>query len=41
MHANARLTQIGRLTLCLRIEEGSPVAHVAPEMGISTATGYK
>jgi len=34
MHANARLTPIGRLTLCLRIEEGRPVAHVAPEMGI-------
>ena len=41
MHANARLTPIGRLTLCLRIEEGRPVAHVAPEMGISRATGYK
>jgi Integrase core domain len=32
MHANARLTPIGRLTLCLRIEQGRPVAHVAPEM---------
>lgn len=41
MHANARLTPIGRLTLCLRIEQGRPVAHVAPEMGISRATGYK
>jgi transposase len=41
MHANARLTSIGRLTLCLRIEAGRPVAHVAPEMGISRATGYK
>jgi transposase-like protein len=41
MHANARLTPLGRLTLCLRIEEGRPVAHVAPEMGISRATGYK
>jgi hypothetical protein len=41
MHANARLTPIGRLTLCLRIEAGRPVAHVAPEMGISRATGYK
>jgi transposase InsO family protein len=41
MHANARLTPIGRLTLCLRIESGRPVAHVAPEMGISRATGYK
>jgi hypothetical protein len=41
MHANARLTPIGRLTLCLRIEAGRPVAHVAPEMGTSRATGYK
>lgn len=41
MHANARLTPIGRLTLCLRIEAGRPVAHVAPEMGVSRATGYK
>jgi transposase InsO family protein len=41
MHANARLTPLGRLTLCLRIEGGRPVAHVAPEMGISRATGYK
>jgi transposase InsO family protein len=41
MHANARLTPIGRLTLCLRIEQGRPIAHVAPEMGISRATGYK
>ena len=41
MHANARLTPIGRLTLCLRIQGGRPVAHVAPEMGISRATGYK
>jgi transposase-like protein len=41
VHANARLTPIGRLTLCLRIEHGRPVAHVAPEMGISRATGYK
>jgi len=41
MHANARLTPIGRLTLCLRVEGGRPVAHVAPEMGISRATGYK
>ena len=41
MHANARLTPIGRLTLCLRIEQGRPIAHVAPEMGVSRATGYK
>ena len=41
MHANARLTPIGRLTLCLRIESGRPVAHVAHEMGVSRPTGYK
>jgi transposase InsO family protein len=41
MHANARLTPIGRLTLCLRVEQGRPIAHVAPEMGVSRATGYK
>jgi transposase len=29
------------LTLCLRVEQGRPVAHVAPEMGISRTTGYK
>jgi transposase-like protein len=41
VHANARLTPLGRLTLCLRVAQGRPVAHVAPEMGISRATGYK
>ena len=41
MHANARLTPIGRLTLVLRIESGRPVAHVAHEMGISRPTAYK
>src|SRR5437764_8970836 len=41
MHRNARLTPLGRLTLVLRIEEGRPVAHVAPEMGISRPTAYK
>jgi len=41
MHANARLTPIGRLTLVLRIEGGRPVAHVAHEMGISRPTAYK
>jgi transposase InsO family protein len=41
MHANARLTPLGRLTLCLRVEQGRPIAHVAPEMGVSRATGYK
>lgn len=41
MHANARLTPQGRLTLCLRVEGGRPVAHVAHEMGISRPTAYK
>ena len=41
MHANARLTPIGRLTMVLRIEAGRPVAHVAAEMGISRPTAYK
>ncbi len=41
MHANARLTPIGRLTLVMRIEGGRPVAHVAHEMGISRPTAYK
>ena len=41
MHANARLTPIGRLTLVLRIESGRAVAHVADEMGISRPTAYK
>src|SRR5665647_1532665 len=41
MHANARLTPIGRLTMVMRIESGRPVAHVAAEMGISRPTAYK
>ena len=41
MHGNARLTPLGRLTLVMRIEAGSPAAHVAEEMGISRATAYK
>lgn len=41
MHANARLTPVGRLTMVLRIESGRPVAHVASEMGISRPTAYK
>ncbi len=41
-HANARLTAHGRLLLVTRIEEqGRPVAHVAAELGVSRATGYK
>jgi transposase-like protein len=41
MHANARLTPVGRLTMVMRIEAGRPVAHVAAEMGISRPTAYK
>jgi len=41
VHGNARLTPLGRLTLVLRIEAGSPAAHVAEEMGISRSTAYK
>ena len=41
MHANSRLTPVGRLTMVMRIEAGRPVAHVAAEMGISRPTAYK
>jgi len=41
VHGNARLTPAGRLILCERIASGRPVAHVAPEMGISRATAHK
>lgn len=40
-HANARLTPLGRLTLCERIAAGRAVAHVADEMGISRPTAHK
>jgi transposase InsO family protein len=40
-HANARLTERGRLILCERIAAGRPVAHVAAEMGISRQTAYR
>ena len=41
MHANARLTPMGRLTLVMRIASGRPVAHVAAEMGVSRPTAYE
>jgi transposase-like protein len=41
VHANARLTVQGRLTLVGRISAGRPIAHVAEEMGISRATASK
>lgn len=40
-HRNARLTVHGRLLLIERVRTGRPVAHVAAELGISRATGYK
>ena len=40
-HANAPLTERGRLILCRRIAAGRPVAHVAAEMGISRQTAYR
>jgi transposase InsO family protein len=40
-HRNARLTLHGRRLLIARVAAGRPVAHVAAELGISRATGYK
>jgi transposase InsO family protein len=40
-HRNARLTVHGRMLLVERVRSGRPVAHVAAELGISRATGYK
>jgi transposase InsO family protein len=40
-HRNARLTVYGRRLLVERVAAGRPVAHVAAEMGVSRATGYK
>jgi transposase InsO family protein len=40
-HRNARLTVHGRMLLVERVRAGRPVAHVAAELGISRATGYK
>ncbi|MFE7393786.1 leucine zipper domain-containing protein [Streptomyces sp. NPDC057582] len=34
-HRNAPLTPEGRLRLCLRIDAGRPIAHVAAEAGLS------
>ena len=41
MHANARLTPVGRLTMVLRIESGLRVADVAAQMGVSRQSAYK
>ncbi|MEU9879004.1 helix-turn-helix domain-containing protein [Streptomyces phaeochromogenes] len=35
VHANAPLTPEGRLRLCLRVDAGRPIAHIAAEAGIS------
>jgi hypothetical protein len=41
-HANARLTQFGRLLLVQRITElGWPPAQAAESLGVSRATAYK
>ena len=41
MHANARLTPVGRLTMVMRIESGWRVADVASQMGVSRQTASK
>lgn len=41
VHRNARLTVHGRMLLVERVLSGRPVAHVAAELGVSRATGYK
>jgi transposase-like protein len=43
VHANARLTPAGRLTLVGRIaaQPRRPIAHIAHEMGISRTTAYR
>jgi len=41
VHANAPLTERGRMILVERIGAGRPVAHVAAEMGISRKTATK
>ncbi|NUK14501.1 leucine zipper domain-containing protein, partial [Streptomyces lunaelactis] len=40
-HRNARLTVFGRRLLAERVLAGSPVAHVAAEMGVSRPTAHK
>lgn len=40
-HRKARLTVHGRRLLIERVQAGRPVPHVAAELGISRATGYK
>ena len=40
-HRNARLTVHARMVLVERVSSGRPVSHVAAELGVSRATGYK
>lgn len=40
-HPNARLTPIGRRTLCERVEAGEPVSSAARQMGVSRQTAHK
>jgi len=41
VHANAPLTERGRMILVTRIRGGRPIAHVAAEMGVSRKTAAK
>jgi len=41
VHANARLTERGRMIMVERIAAGRPIAHVAAEMGIARKTATK
>jgi transposase InsO family protein len=41
VHANARLTERGRMIMVERIAAGRPVAHVAAEMGVARKTATK
>ena len=41
LHANARFTPAGRLSMVQRIESGMPQAHVARQMGLSRGTVAK
>jgi transposase InsO family protein len=41
VHANAPLTERGRMIMVERIAEGRPIAHVAAEMGVARKTATK
>jgi len=40
-HPNARLTPMGRRTLCERVEAGEPASAAARQMGVSRQTAHK